>query len=67
MLSPSLKNDVLMYLFSDIVKKNPILKSESDKFKDNIVKMLETFWYLPEDKIIEQGETGSYIYFLVKG
>lgn len=66
MISPSLRQKVLQYIFKDELKNNPVFYN-NDGLIEFVIKNLNTHIYLPEFTIISQGEQGSDIYFISKG
>lgn len=67
-LSPSLQNEVLHFFFEDVLRRNPVIKDESDEFHSTLVKQLEIDFYQPDDILIQQGEPEKdCVFFLVKG
>lgn len=66
MLSPSLKQKVISCLFTDTIISNSIFKNHQDII-DTFLMNLEVKLFLPEDKIIVQGDHSDGLYFLAKG
>ena len=66
MISPSLRQEVVQYIFSETLKNNPIF-NQNPSLIDYLTKKLETKIHMPEDQIITQGEVGKYLYFIAKG
>lgn len=66
MISPSLRLEVTRHIFSMIVVKNPLFVENEDLI-DYLVRYLNTLLYLPEDVIINQGDTPDNLYFLARG
>jgi len=56
MISPSLQIEVTKYIFSDIIKLNPILQDSSSKLIDHVLQNIRTILFMPEDYIIKQGD-----------
>ena len=51
-----------------MLRRNPVIKDESDEFHSTLVKQLEIDFYQPDDIIIQQGEPEKdAVFFLVKG
>jgi hypothetical protein len=65
-ISPSLRQEVIQYIFSETLKNNPIVNYDLNLI-DFLTKKLETQIHMPEDQIITQGESGRYLYFMAKG
>ena len=74
-LSPSLKYspfsnncrlEVLCHIFQSSIEKN-FLFIDNDDLVEYIIPMLEMQVFLPEDKIMRQGEEGRYMYFIATG
>ena len=66
LLSPSLKQKVVSNLFYLSLLKNPIFKDQEELLQSMLIH-LKTRTFVPEDKIIRQGEIGTSIYFLAQG
>ena len=66
MLSPSLKQKVVNNINNISILKNPIFKDQTDLI-ESILDRLRTRPFLPEDKIIKQGDIGTWMYFLSRG
>jgi hypothetical protein len=66
LVSPSLKLEVIRYVFSKVIIYNDILRGQDDVM-EFIVRKVNTRVSLPEDMIIKQGETGDCMYFLARG
>lgn len=58
MLSPSLKQKVVNNINNISILKNPIFKDQTDLI-ESILDRLRTRPFLPEDKIIKQGDIGT--------
>ncbi|CAI2372991.1 unnamed protein product [Moneuplotes crassus] len=65
-ISPSLRQEVVQYIFSETLKFNPIFKGQP-LLIDYMTKKLVIEIHMPEDQVITQGETGTNIYFIAKG
>ena len=66
MISPSLRQEVVQYIFSETLKNNPTVNFD-DQLINYLTMKLETKIHMPEDQIITQGEVGFHIYFIAKG
>ena len=66
MLSPSLKQKVITYIFYDTILKNIVFKEKHDSVK-TLLPDLTIKLFLPEDKIIRQAEDPGSMYFIAKG
>ena len=66
MLSPRLKQQVSNNINNISILKNPIFKDHNDLI-ESILDNLRTKPFLPEDKIIRQGNSGACKYFLSRG
>ena len=66
MLSPSLKQKVITYIFYDTILKNIVFKEKHDAVK-TLLPDLTIKLFLPEDKIIRQAEDPGSMYFIAKG
>lgn len=65
-ISPSLREEVIQYIFSESLKNNEIVNYD-ENLLDYITKKLETNIHMPEDEIITQGEEPSGLFFIAKG
>lgn len=63
----SLRVEILLFLNSSIVEKVAMFKGMDEDFIRQVVQLLETGVYLPNDYIIRQGELGESMYFLLNG
>ncbi len=66
MLSPSLRNQVTKYIFMGAVKSNPIFSAQSPQL-DFLVKDVTTLLFMPEDKIVQQGDKGNCLFLIAQG
>jgi len=66
MISPSLRNKVTKYIFLDAIASNPVL-SGSQKVIDFLINDVSTLLYMPEDRIVAQGEQGDSLFLIAKG
>lgn len=66
MLSPSLKQKVIRHIFYDTILKNAVFKGQTEVVKV-LIPDLDIKLFLPEDKIIRQGEDADSMYFIAKG
>ena len=66
MISPSLRNKVTKFIFLDSIASNPIL-SGSQEVIDFLINDVSTFLYMPEDRIVSQGEQGDSLFLIAKG
>ena len=64
MLSPSLNTEVIREIFSSV---KPVFEGISDNLIDYVLEKITTGSYPPEDEIIRQGQSASYMYFLSTG
>eukprot|EP00345_Euplotes_harpa_P001739 CAMPEP_0168326382 /NCGR_PEP_ID=MMETSP0213-20121227/5262_1 /TAXON_ID=151035 /ORGANISM="Euplotes harpa, Strain FSP1.4" /LENGTH=155 /DNA_ID=CAMNT_0008329071 /DNA_START=111 /DNA_END=575 /DNA_ORIENTATION=+ len=56
MISPSLQMEVTKFIFSSIIKSNPVMKDLKPKLTEYILQNVDTILCLPEDQIIKQGD-----------
>jgi len=66
MVSPSLRNKVTKHIFINAIAANPVLQG-SQEAVDFLINDVSTLLYLPEDRIISQGEHGDSIFLIAKG
>ena len=66
LISPSLKEKVIKYIFSEVLRENPIFK-DNDELIDYLTRKLNTKVYQPEEQIVSQGDDGDKVYFIAKG
>ena len=73
-ISPSLKFEVNLFIYSHMVRHNPIISqtiNESAKLQKDItdfmVTRFKTVLFGPEDIIIEHGEKSNDLYFIARG
>ena len=66
LISPSLREEVLKWIFAKTLNVNPIFKGNDDLIQF-ITTKLNAKNHLPEDTIIRQGEEGDALYFIAKG
>ncbi|CAI2375579.1 unnamed protein product [Moneuplotes crassus] len=66
MISPSLRQEVIISIFSETLRYNPIFQ-ENDTLIDYLTKKLKTQIHMPEDPIITQGEVAENIFFIGRG
>ena len=66
MISPSLRNKVTKHIFLDAIASNPVL-SGSQEVIDFLINDVATLLYMPEDKIVCQGEQGDGLFLIAKG
>ncbi len=66
-LPHSLAVDVLIHLNREILQKVEFFKNANEIFIREIVNMMRTEVFLPDDYIIRQGEHGDCMYFLSSG
>ena len=67
LISPSLKMEVIRHMFGGVLRINSIFKNQSHGVIDFIIGGLESVAFLPEDEIINQGDTADKLYFVCKG
>eukprot|EP00347_Sterkiella_histriomuscorum_P003990 403362169 len=71
MISPSLRKEVIKFIFDVILRENDLFKKLSKSRIQNslgkIVSQLQTLLFLPEDQIIAQGDDSLYLFFLSRG
>ena len=67
MISPSLKMQIVRYMFSKIIIDNPIFGGGNDDLIDSVLLLISTSSYLPEQSIIKQSEDADSLYFLYQG
>jgi len=65
-LSPSLKQKVIASIFQDVIATNTIFCKHISVI-NQILGNLETCLFLPENKIIAQGQEGNWLYFIAHG
>ena len=65
-LSPSIKNQVLINQFSNIISNTEVFNNDLALI-EKLVSKLQILMYFPEDDIIKQGEEGMNLYFLERG
>ena len=63
----SLRVEILLFLNSSIVEKVAMFKDMDEEFIRQVVQLLETEVYLPNDYIFRQHELGESMYFLLNG
>lgn len=66
-LSPSLRLQVLRFIFASSIRLNPLLALHDPNLIDFVVHKLVTLLYLPEDLVLSQGDLGFHMFFLAKG
>jgi hypothetical protein len=66
LVSPSLREKVIKYIFSEVLKENNIFAGD-DLLIDYLTRKLTTKIFQPEEQIVSQGEEGDKIYFIAKG
>ena len=66
MISPSARQKVLKFMFTNALMKNPIFQ-RSHAIIDFVSARLETHILLPEYSVISQGEVGDCLYAISKG
>ena len=67
-MSLSLKQDVTLYLYKEVIRDVPFFKDiEDDRFLCNVCARLKTRIYLPKDFIIIHGDNGDEMFILSKG
>ena len=67
LLSPSLKMEIYRHMFGGILRMSSVFKGQSHGVIDFVIEHLESMAFLPEDKIINQGDTADKMYFINKG
>ncbi|CDW71655.1 UNKNOWN [Stylonychia lemnae] len=80
MVSPSLRKEVMKFIFDIILKKNDLFKNLSKQLSQHyiysnrleirvnkIVQKLHTLLFTPEDQIIVQGDESQFLFFLSTG
>lgn len=65
-LSPSLKQEVLSFLFFQAISLNPAA-SQDTEVADWIITKIKYKYCRPEEKIVVQGEPGKSLYFIASG
>ena len=66
-ISPSLRLDVIRYIFANSIKGNKVFRLQNEGLIDFMIHKLITLLYLPEDCIIKQGDIGLHLFFIAKG
>lgn len=65
-ISPSLKHQVIEFIFQNVIDSNPML--QNDKQLVNILfSRMDLLMYDPEEVIIRQGQLAQNLYFISKG
>jgi len=65
-LCPSLKQEVLSFLFTYAISLNPAVSQDAE-IADRIITKLKYQYCRPEEKIIVQGEAGKSMFFIANG
>jgi len=63
----SLKIDILLQINKDIIEKVSLFQNTNDIFIREVVQLLRSEVFLPNDYVIRQGEYGDCMYFLSSG
>lgn len=66
-LPNSLRTEVSMFLYRDVLAKVPLFQEANKVFLNALVKLLKPIIYSPNDYIIVQGEMGKEMYFIGHG
>ncbi|KDO18782.1 hypothetical protein SPRG_14918 [Saprolegnia parasitica CBS 223.65] len=66
-LSTNLQREVMLYLNAKMIRSVPLMQECSPEVVQEIVLQLETRVYMPEDFIINIGETGFEMFFVQRG
>jgi CRP-like cAMP-binding protein len=66
MISPSLRIEIVRWIFSKIINENPIFGCRNDLI-DQVLLIISTVSFLPEQSIILQGNDANELYFLFQG
>ena len=66
MISPSLKNEVTRYIFSNVILNNELFQN-NDQLIDFIVYKITLVMESPESVVIKQGDEGDAFYIIAKG
>lgn len=66
-MSPTLKLDIALHLYRDVVENVTFFKELEDKFLARICMKLVTIIFLPGDYIIFKGDVGKELFIIAKG
>ncbi|EQC40065.1 hypothetical protein SDRG_02720 [Saprolegnia diclina VS20] len=66
-LSTNLQREIMLYLNAKMIRSVPLMQECSPEVVQEIVLQLETRVYMPEDFIINIGETGFEMFFVQRG
>ncbi|OQR86806.1 Voltage-gated Ion Channel (VIC) Superfamily [Achlya hypogyna] len=66
-LSTNLQREIMLYLNARMIRSVPLMQECSPEVVQEIVLQLETRIYMPEDFIINIGETGFEMFFVQRG
>mmetsp|Transcript_11980 Transcript_11980/g.18515 ORF Transcript_11980/g.18515 Transcript_11980/m.18515 type:complete len:87 (-) Transcript_11980:550-810(-) len=66
MISPSLRMQVTQHIFLRAISKNNIFKENEDLI-DFLINDISTLLFLPEDTVVQQGQTGESLLLIAKG
>ena len=66
-MSVSLRRELSLHLYKDMIIKVPFFQNESDDFLARVCMNLTTEIYLPKDEIVREGDVGRELYIINKG
>ena len=66
-MSLSLRKELSLHLYKDMIIKVPFFQNESDDFLARVCMNLTTEIYLPHDEIVREGDVGRELYIINKG
>ncbi len=66
-MSVSLRRELSLHLYKDMIIKVPFFQNESDDFLARVCMNLTTEIYLPGDEIVREGDVGRELYIINKG
>ncbi|ETW10405.1 hypothetical protein H310_00718 [Aphanomyces invadans] len=66
-ISQPTRTNIALHLYRDLIESVPYFAGEDSKFLGRVCLALKTAVYLPDDTIIQQGDTGREMFFVRRG
>ncbi|RLO09913.1 hypothetical protein DYB28_012442, partial [Aphanomyces astaci] len=66
-ISQPTRTTIALHLYRDLIESVPYFAGEDSKFLGRVCLALKTAVYLPDDTIIQEGDTGREMFFVRRG